>query len=319
MTTPVSNPTATAAAPANSDIHTKLKEGIKKAILKGEFDIPSLPHVSMEVMKLMNNPNVGLAQLEQLIKQDQAMTARIIKTANSVMFRGAMEITSLQQAMARIGLKNVKDVVISLGLQSDSFKVPGYEEIIKITWEGSVGAALISQSISKSLLRDQESSFLAGLLSSIGRAVIIQIVAKLEKNEMILARNAAFSQKVKFDEKTFRVPGLREEVLPKAFEEYQSVVGAAVAAKWNLPQLIGDVIKFGRDPEKAPDSSKNLCQVISLAISICKHCGFGGLAEAQNLGELPSAKALNLGADELNEIVQDAQDKVGAQLAVFLN
>lgn len=46
----------------------KIKDGVKAAVLRGDFEVPSLPNVTAEVMKLLNNPNVGLANLEQVIK-----------------------------------------------------------------------------------------------------------------------------------------------------------------------------------------------------------------------------------------------------------
>jgi HD-like signal output (HDOD) protein len=197
-------------------------------------------------------------------------------------------------------------------------KAGGFEDSIKIIWEESVGSALIAQMISKSLMKDQESSFLAGLLASIGKAVIVQIVAKLERNEMILARNAAFSKKQKFDEKTFKLPGLREEILPLAFKDYQAMVGTAVAARWNLPEAIASVIKHCEEPEKAPENSKVLCRIVNLAKAVCRHSGFGGISEEQDLVNHPSAKALEMSAEEIQETASEAQEKVGSQLAVFL-
>jgi HD-like signal output (HDOD) protein len=310
-----SNQNTPAPETATDPLVLKMKDGIKAAVLKGDFEIPSLPNIAMEVMKLMNNPNVSLMQIEGLVKQDQAMAARIIKMANSSMYRGAVEITSLQQAMARIGLKNVKDVVVTLGIQSNAFKIPGYEDLLALLWEQSISTALLSQAISASAFGDKEQAFLTGLLSQIGKPVLIQIAAKIEKSEKFEAKKEAFTKKTKFDEANFKVPGLKEEILPLALQEFQTTVGSAVASRWNLPDTVLHVIKNQKKPAASPEAAQKLCWTIHLALAGSQSLGFGGGLHDSSYTTAEALKALEIDPAEFQNLLDDNQAKIQEQVS----
>jgi HD-like signal output (HDOD) protein len=295
----------------------KIKDGVKTAVVRGEFEVPVLPNVTAEIMKLLNDPNVGMNKLEQVIKQDPAMSARLIKTANSVMYRGAMEISSLQNAMARIGLKNVKDIAITMGIQSKAFNIANFEDVLSQIWKNSLSCAIVSQQLAKSLLGDRESAFLAGLLSNIGKPVLVQICGKLEAKEKIDAQKAAQTSKQPFDPKTWRVPYLREEILPVAMEELHATVGAAVGARWGLPEPIHNSIKFLRNPMQAPEQNRKLALTIALAHRICSHFGFGTDLKNIDFSNDDGVKNLELESAEFNEMLEDIPDVVSTQLSAF--
>lgn len=145
--------------------------------------------------------------------------------ANSVMYRGSMEITSLQNAMARIGLKNVKDVVITLGIQSKAYNIANFEEILAKIWENSISTAVVAQGLAKSMLADKEASFLAGLLSNIGKPVLVQICSKVENKEKLDAQGRARQARTAFDPKTWRMPGLRETLGLEASRKRSTLKG----------------------------------------------------------------------------------------------
>lgn len=298
----------------NSELIAKIKTGIKSAVVRGEFEVPTLPNVTAEVMKLLSNPNVGLNQLETVIKQDPAIAARVIKTANSVMFRGAMEIASLQQAMARIGLKNVKDIVITLGVQSKAFNILNFEDVLQNIWKNSLSCATIAQTLAKTLLGDKESAFLAGLLSNIGKPVLVQICSKVENTEKINAQSQAQRSGQKFDPKTWKLAGLREEVLPIVIEELHATIGAAVGARWGLPEPVLNSIKFGTDPTKAPQQNQKLAWTVNLAQKLCVHFGFGVPIKTIEIFSDPAVAALGFNPTELNELLEDIPEQVNLQL-----
>lgn len=300
---------------SNDAVIQKIKEGIKGAVVRGEFEVPSLPNVTAEVMKLLSNPNVGLNQLELVIKQDPSIAGRVVKMANSPLFRGAMEIISLQAAMSRIGLKNVKDIVVTIGIQSKAFNVANFELILAEIWKNSLSSAVIAQRVAKSQLGDKESAFLAGLMSNIGKPVLVQICSKVETKARDEEKVLATKAKRPFDPKTWRLAGLREEILPKLSSELHTMIGASVAARWGLPEPITQSIKFLNDPTKCPEKFQKLAWTLKLTHRICEHFGFGLTGKSVDFTLEASMAALSIEMPELEEMLEEIPELVNTQLS----
>lgn len=278
----------------------QVKEALKHSIIKGDFEIPMLPHVAQQVLQRLNEPNLGFPELEGLVKQDQALAARVIKTANSAYYRGVHEVTNVSTAMSRIGLRAMKDIVISLGMQSTTFSVPGFEETLEAVWDHSIACAAISQDLARQLGQDTDSAFLAGLLHDIGKPVIVLICCRLEAQQAKKLK-LSVSESLKF-----KLPTLREEVIPQAFEEYHTAVGTAVARRWNLSALIVDVVQNHHDYAKADKSFRKMCAIVNMANVLCHHAGLGCEAEKQNVLDHPCFLEFGLSQEQIKPIVENA-------------
>ncbi len=302
-------PAPVPAAPAapldpNAALMQTVRDGIKNAIIKNEFDIPMLPTVATEVMKLTNNPNVGLSDLEKVVKQDQALAARVIKTANSPFYRGVAEITSLSNAMSRIGLKSIKDIVVSLSVQSQTFKLAGFEPIMDRIWDHSVACAGVAQHYAQKIGAEADAAFLAGLLHDVGKTIIVQIAGKLQNNEGIRARQ----KDPKVDPKKYEIPGLKDTVLPLAFQEYHLTAGYAVASRWSLTEIVADVVKNHHDYKKAQPAHQRLCAIVQLANLTCHHYGLGHAEEPCGIEKNEAWEFLNVTEDRASDLANQAQE-----------
>lgn len=267
--------TATVEAGESMDpILAQIKAGVKTVIAQENFEIPLLPHVASQVLQMANNPKAGIQEIENLVKQDQVIAARVIKTANSPFYRGVQTIVSLRDAMSRMGLKALKDIVFSLSVHSKIFKIKGFEPVLEKVWDHSVACAAISQHIAKKLGIDAEQAFIAGLLHDIGKPVLIQVVADFEENQKKLAMQKAKKEFKPFDEKKWNMDKLNEVLLPLVFDEYHAIVGALVAAKWKLPNVICEIVRYHHDYEKAQEAKK-LATVVHSANLFCHHFGYG--------------------------------------------
>jgi HD-like signal output (HDOD) protein len=271
-------------------MHELIRSSVKNIIIKGEFEVPLLPQVATQVLKMINSPNVSISDMEKVVKQDQNIAARVIKTANSALYRGVSEITNLSIAMSRIGLKNIKDIVVSLSVQSGAFKAVGFEALMERLWVGSMASATIAQMLAEKLGADKEASFLAGLLHGIGRPIIIKAIAKLEEQERKRMADQAKASRQAFDPKKWEIEGLKTKIVPETIKEYDDFVGMAVAARWNLPPHICAVIKFKKRPLEAEANDQRLCWIVNLTESICANSGYGQDATSIDWGAHPAAK-----------------------------
>lgn len=79
--------------------------------------LPSLPEIAFKIRNLADDPNANLTQMSDLIAHDPALSARIMKIANSAFVGRTVPVNSLQQATTRIGLRYIKNVVTAMAME----------------------------------------------------------------------------------------------------------------------------------------------------------------------------------------------------------
>ncbi|WP_306523252.1 HDOD domain-containing protein [Rheinheimera sp.] len=79
--------------------------------------LPSLPEIALKIRKMADDPNVNLNQMADMISHDPALSARIMKVANSAFVGRGVHVNSLHQATTRIGLRYIKNVVTSMAME----------------------------------------------------------------------------------------------------------------------------------------------------------------------------------------------------------
>lgn len=251
-----------------------LKAKVKEAVVDKTIEIPLLPHSATQVLNLANNPNASFVDIEKVIVSDQVVAAQLLKVANSAFYRGATQITSIRDAMSRIGMRALKNLVMSLSMQSKIFRVAGYDKTMEAVWDHSISCAAIAQSLAKMTNRDADQAFLGGLLHDIGKPVLINVAATFQK-ELIQKQKAkptAGLNLKKIEERLQDV--LRQSLLPLFFDEYHSKVGALVAARWKLPPYLVSIAQHHHFSAQAKEDA-DIVLLISCANKLCHHFGYG--------------------------------------------
>jgi len=131
----------------------------------------SLPAVAAEVIQLTNNPKVDAHALTQCIACDPALTAKILRVVNSSLFGLSREVCDLNQALALLGTKPLKLLVLGFSLPEKLFsEVAG--DVLDWYWSSTLARAVAE--ISEQLFeRPGDDAFLAALLQDIGVLVLL--------------------------------------------------------------------------------------------------------------------------------------------------
>ena len=79
-------------------------------------DIPTLPVVAMQVNALLNDPNSSSAEIANLLKKDQVLTAKILRLVNSSYYAIPGGCTDVQRALAFLGFNTIAQLVLSLSV-----------------------------------------------------------------------------------------------------------------------------------------------------------------------------------------------------------
>ena len=111
-------------------------------ILKRADNLPSLPAVAVEVLRLTRNGDAGVAELSDVLTSDPSLSAKLLRLSNSTMFNpGAAEVLNVREAAMRLGLDRVKLLALSFSLVSIMPKGEGSNGFERRCWKGLAGVA----------------------------------------------------------------------------------------------------------------------------------------------------------------------------------
>ncbi len=171
----------------------------KKAIysrLEKIRNLPTLPAVVNRLGTEVRNSRSDAVRIAAIIEDDPSMMARILKVVNSVFYASAEPITSVQQAVARMGLTAINNVALSTSVFSTFEKDDKAEFNREAFWRHSIStgiaAGVLHDQAGERLSRRYPSDLLhlAGLLHDIGKIVFEQFFTKNSWSPCTTARNA---------------------------------------------------------------------------------------------------------------------------------
>lgn len=246
------------------------------------LELPVLPATTQKVLGLMSDPDVSIEKVKRLVSTDPGLTAKILKVANSAFYGSYRNIQNLSQAILRLGLNAVRNIVVATSMKN-VYKKFGLAE--KLIWEQMIGSALAASVIARhTRVVDPEDAFIGGLLHDIGKVVVNNEYP--EKFAKVIER--VYNEQVSY-----------EIAETDIFEFTQREVGSFVVKKWGFPENLELLIKFFDDKEALSRDKQltHLVAIITLSDRMCQKFGMGwrktGASEV-SFGNLPEI----LGIDE---------------------
>src|ERR1035437_7329927 len=136
-------------------------------------NLPSLPMVVLELLATMDQEDVHVDNLTEKIAQDQALTAKTLRLANSSFFGMAHQIATIQEAIALVGFRTVRSLATTAALMA-SF-AGSTNSLFNATpfWRHSIATAICAREVAAHLSVNPEYAYTAGLLHDIGRLVLV--------------------------------------------------------------------------------------------------------------------------------------------------
>ena len=220
-----------------------LRERIEQRLTDGKLDLPMLPQVASEVLAQGNQESSDVRRLSDLLHRDQALAGHVLRVANSAAFGGDVPIQSIQQALIRIGLVQMREIVVTVALHGKVFRSGSHQDLIAELWRHSTIAGLYAKEIARHLRSNVESAFVCGLLHDVGKPVVLGMVLDLCRETGEPATPATCIA---------------------ALDEFHTRVGRLLAERWALPEPVLDSITFHHETEAAAQLGKAV-QMTALA------------------------------------------------------
>ena len=210
----------------------QLKEKVQTII-----QLPALPTIAMEVVDLVDNPKTSASRLGKLISTDQALTAKVLKIANSPFYGFPKKISTIDFAIIVLGYDALKEIVISISLVSSLQKKSDQVFDAKGFWDHAITTGVLARRLARDLgYRVSGEVFVGGLLHDMG----ISVLHRYFKNEFKRIVEIARDTDLTFLE-------AEESVLGVTHAE----VGGWLAERWNLPDHLVEAISQHHTPTRA--------------------------------------------------------------------
>jgi len=202
------------------------------------LNLPTLPLVASRMLQMVDDPNVSAGALGRGLSEDQVLTARVLKLANSSYYGFPRKIATVNLAVVVLGFEAVKDLILSVAVM-DLFRHGSRDSRFDLTvfWDHSVRVAAASRQLARILRwRAVGEAFTAGILHDIGKVVLHQY------------------QPIPFDDMIRRiaddgVPPLEAEL--EVLGATHAEVGSWLVEKWNLPAALVQAVRYHHAPGEA--------------------------------------------------------------------
>ena len=141
---------------------------------------PPLPGVALELMTLSNRDDATIERVVRLLEQDEMLAGGVMRLIGSPLYAGRSRVRSLKEAVVRLGVRTVRDLVFETALHQGVFQLAEYGETIEQIRRHSTVTAYITRIVCKHAKIDEEHAFLCGLLHDIGFAGLLFAVSNFE-------------------------------------------------------------------------------------------------------------------------------------------
>ncbi|MCZ7587101.1 MAG: HDOD domain-containing protein [Deltaproteobacteria bacterium] len=283
-------------APEFPDEEAAFRARVAERIERQDFEVPLLPHVALRVIRLAGDAKSSMQDLAKVILTDQGIAARVLKIANSPVYAGAAPARTINQAVVRLGQREIKDMMLAIAMQTRIFKSAAYHKRARRLWEHAVGVAIAARVVANALRLGREEVFLAGLMHDLGKMILLNVLERAQKDAGGYKPSDA--------------------TVDDLIERHHAGLGELLVLTWDLPDLCAEAIRFIHHEVDGEVSRE--AAAVALANDICEAKGIGLDAVTVDPAAGAGYEKLALTPDALEELIRRFDDMFAQAKASFL-
>jgi putative nucleotidyltransferase with HDIG domain len=257
--------------------------------------LPPAPVVLPQLLPLLNQPDIDCSRVAEVITYDQSLTAAVIQTCNSAYFAGRSPVEDIQEAIQRLGFREVYQIVLAVsGARVLGPAQKGYGIAEGELWRHAVCTAVAAQLMAEDKGENTSVVFTAALMHDVGKLVLAgalesiyaKVVEETELNQYSLL-----------------------ETEKKLLGVQHAEVGGRLLARWKFPANLVSAVWFHHQPEAAKPHER-LASYVYLGNMIAHFMGYGFGHQAFALrGRAEALEILGLTADDLARYMMKTLEK----------
>lgn len=192
--------------------------------------LPVMPEVAAALIRTLNDENADVPMVRDVIAKDPALTATLMRMANSAIFGLSRSVTTLDNAVSVVGMSQIRARALSICL-ANAFELPPSLNRLEF-WRNSMVCAGYAKWLASSIDMDEQQAWLTGIMLRLGEIIIGQ------HNQSL----------IDLIEKRPCAPGERwnRERETAGFDEGQ--IMAEVAERWDFPEEMVLALGSGAHP-----------------------------------------------------------------------
>ncbi len=263
----------------------RLIDHIRDAFEADNLQLPVFNSVALRLQRLKNEPSATLEQITKLIMEDQSLSSRILRMANSSFYGGLKKVETIDRAVMRLGMEKVASLaMVASQLMAYQSRNAEITQVMTRLWQRSfvsaTGARWLAEHTGQST--HAEEAFLCGLLHDIGELFLLKVLDKLASSKEDALQ-------------------LTEATIDEVVNVLHSDFGGRLMAKWQLPD---QYMIVARDHHKEDfDEDNDLLVITRLMDLACMKLGLmGGGNPDIALAATPEAISLGIKEIQLAEL-----------------
>lgn len=280
------------AAPADN-VEQRMEEIIAQRIQSGTLQLPAYPRIAMKLKQLLQH-DVGIAEVAQLLSQDAAVSAKLLRAANAAQYSHLRPVESVEGAVSRIGLATacgVTDVVANRSLYSS--RNAAYRGMLEDLWVHSIAVAHASVAIARQVGKPSpHGMFSLGLLHDAGRLALNQAVSQADPEGKCIDGDENRKKFMLF------------------LRKHNVSCGLALMRRWGFGSEYLDAVRYNYRLEGVERPTRSI-MIVNLANTLARAIGYGNPLESPDELEKSPAKGFLFPGDaDLTPIIEEVHQAV---------
>ena len=264
-------------------------------------DLVSLPDIYIRLKTVIGDPESSMADVAEVLASDPALTARLLKIANSPYFGFPSQITTVARATSLLGTQQIHDLVLATTVTAAFSGIPTELISMQDFWSNSIRCGLLCRRLAQECnVLDSERLFVEGLLHDVGHLIMYQSLPE--------ASAAALLESQQQDRPLFLV----ERILI-GFDYAQ--VGAALMRSWHFPPGMIESVHYQNEPARAGEFHLEVA-IMHIAVRLKEHA-IDAAKPAEGMPRIDAAAWQRTGLTE--EVIEPVCTAADEQLATTVD
>lgn len=205
-----------------------LDEAIADLVGRDAVELPPYPAVALKIERLVGGGDFGLDDLARLVASDQALAADVLRCANTAAFARSGPVSSVPQAVARIGAGELSRIAFASALSGRALARGPLATLRRRVWHDAVAAAVLARELARARGQRVDEAFACGLLHDFGRVLALECLERIARG-------------------TRHPRPMPSRFWEAVVDSHHVRLGAVLAAKWELPPLLVEAITLHHD------------------------------------------------------------------------